>query len=130
MKPMRAAGRAAEELVHGWEEMSTLNLAQLAQARDMAAKLVLAGGMDDANDLRARSLVVPHGPASDPKLRMPSSVSPGASSSEHLLRIITSCEGSCQMCAAMCVLACCCGQVCVPRVLQSAAYQSLGRSCV
>ena len=62
--------------MHGWEEMSTLNLAQLARARDMAAKLVLAGGMDDAGAQHARSLVVPQGPVSDPKLHMPASVSP------------------------------------------------------
>ena len=56
--------------------MSTLNLAQLARARDMAAKLVLAGGMDDAQALRARALAAPQGPASDPKLHLPASVRP------------------------------------------------------
>ena len=55
--------------------MSTLNLAQLARARDMATKLVLAGGMDDAQALRARALATPRGPISDPKLHLPSSVS-------------------------------------------------------
>ena len=81
------AGRAGEELVHGWEEMSTLNLAQLARARDMAAKLVLAAGMDDATSLRARSLVVPQGPVSDPKLHMPASVRSAARSSDQRLHL-------------------------------------------
>ena len=34
-KQCGAAGRAAEELVHGWQEMSTLNLAQLEPARQL-----------------------------------------------------------------------------------------------
>ena len=62
--------------MYGWDEMSTLNLAQLARARDMAIKLVLAGGMDDAQALKARALAAPQGSASDPKLRLPDSVSP------------------------------------------------------
>ena len=61
--------------MYGWEEMSTLNLAQLVRARDMAAKIVLAGGMDDASALRARAIAAPHGSVSDPKLRLPASVS-------------------------------------------------------
>lgn len=53
------AGRAAEELLYGLEEMSTINQRQLSYARRIAQKLVVAGGMSEHPLLAARTLSVP-----------------------------------------------------------------------
>ncbi|KAK9808335.1 hypothetical protein WJX73_003265 [Symbiochloris irregularis] len=50
------AGRAAEELVYGPEEMSTLNQRRIAMAREIAAKMVVASGMSNTPMLLGRPM--------------------------------------------------------------------------
>jgi hypothetical protein len=45
------AGRAAEEILYGQDEMSTINQRQLMLARRIAQKLVVSGGLSDAEGL-------------------------------------------------------------------------------
>lgn len=44
-------GRAAEEILYGRDEMSTINQRQLTLARRVAQKLVVSGGLSDARGL-------------------------------------------------------------------------------
>ena len=50
------AGRAAEEIIYGRDEMSTLNQRRLDTARQIAQKLIVSGGMSDLPDLHHRPL--------------------------------------------------------------------------
>lgn len=45
------AGRAAEDILYGRDEMSTINQRQLIMARRIAQKLVVSGGLSDAAGL-------------------------------------------------------------------------------
>jgi hypothetical protein len=47
----QTAGRAAEEILYGQDEMSTINQRQLTLARRIAQKLVVSGGLSDARGL-------------------------------------------------------------------------------
>ena len=46
-----STGRAAEEILYGQDEMSTINQRQLTLARRVAQKLVVSGGLSDAAGL-------------------------------------------------------------------------------
>lgn len=52
----RTAGRAAEELVYGPAEMSTLNQRRIAMAREIATKMVVASAMSDTPMLVGRPM--------------------------------------------------------------------------
>ena len=53
------AGRAAEELVYGADDMSTINQRSLAMARRIVQKLVVSGGLSGAPGLPPAPLSVP-----------------------------------------------------------------------
>ena len=54
-----AAGRAAEEVVYGRDEMSTINQRALAMARRIVQKLVVAGGLSASPALPPAPISVP-----------------------------------------------------------------------
>jgi hypothetical protein len=53
------AGRAAEELLYGVDEMSTINQRRLVLARRIVQKLVVAGAMSDNPDVGPRTISTP-----------------------------------------------------------------------
>ena len=53
------SGRAAEELVYGEDDMTTINQKKLALARSIAVKLVVSGGMTEGPSFAPRTLSVP-----------------------------------------------------------------------
>ena len=53
---MELAGRAAEEILLGVEELSSINQRRLMMARRIAEKLVLAGALHDSGDIGPRIL--------------------------------------------------------------------------
>lgn len=53
------AGRAAEELVYGRDEMSTINQRRLVTARRIVTKLVVSGSMTDNPGIGPRTVAVP-----------------------------------------------------------------------
>lgn len=52
-------GRAAEELVYGADEMTTINQKKLELARGIAVKLVVSGAMTDSQEDNPRVLSIP-----------------------------------------------------------------------
>ena len=53
------AGRAAEELVYGQDEMSTINQRRLVMARRLVQKLVVSANLHDDYDIGPRTISVP-----------------------------------------------------------------------
>ena len=56
---MCLAGRAAEELIYGRDEMSTINQRRIVMARRIVTKLVVSGAMREAPAAGPRTLSVP-----------------------------------------------------------------------
>ena len=54
------AGRVAEELIYGADEVSTINQRRLVLARRIVTKLVAAAAMTDAPAIGPRTLTVPY----------------------------------------------------------------------
>lgn len=52
-------GRAAEELIYGADELSTINQRRLVMARRIVTKLVAAAAMTDAPAIGPRTLTIP-----------------------------------------------------------------------
>lgn len=53
------AGRAAEELIYGEDEMSTINQRRLVMARRITTKLIVSGAMADSSQIGPRALSYP-----------------------------------------------------------------------
>lgn len=56
---MVLGGRAAEELIYGPDDMSTINEAALTRAREIVSKMVMTAGMCDVKEINTRTMAYP-----------------------------------------------------------------------